>query len=127
MSSSRTEKGTFKKGSIPWNKNLKGFRPSKKTEFKTGELIGNIHPSWKGGVQITKKDCTYLWAGANKRVRRPRIIWENFYGPVPEGMVIIHVDGNRYNDDINNLKAITRAELLELNQKAKRYDKKRSL
>jgi hypothetical protein len=113
----RNKLGQFTNGFTPWNKNLKGFRPSKETEFKTGELIGDTHPSWKGGVQVTKKDCTYLWAGANKRVRRPRVIWESYYGPVPDKMVIIHVDGNRYNDDINNLKAITRAELLFFNSK----------
>jgi hypothetical protein len=112
--------GQFVKGSVPWNKGLKGFRPSKATEFKKGELVGNEHHSWKGGVQVAKNDCAYLWNGANKRIRRPRAIWESYYGPVPDGMVIIHVDGDRYNDNIDNLKAITRAELLELNQKSKK-------
>jgi hypothetical protein len=113
----RNKLGQFTNGFTPWNKGLKGFRPSKATEFKKGELIGKEHPSWKGGVQVIKNDCAYLWKGANKRARRPRVIWESYYGPVPEGMVIIHVDGDRYNDDIDNLKAITRAELLFFNSK----------
>ena len=116
----RNEKGQFVKGSITWNKGIKGFRPSPETEFKVGELVGEIHPSWKGGVQITKKDCAYLWYGANKRKRRPRAVWEEYYGTLPEGMVIIHLDSDKYNDDISNLKAITRAELLKINQQNKK-------
>ena len=116
----RNSKGQFIKGAITWNKGMKGFRPSKETEFKTGELVGEIHPSWKGGVQIMKKDCAYLWDGANKRKRRPRAIWEEHNGTLPEGMVIIHLDSDKYNDDISNLKAITRAELLKINQQNKK-------
>lgn len=115
----RNEKGQFVKGSTVWNKGMKGFRPSPETEFKVGELVGEIHPSWKGGVQKSKNDCAYLWDGANKRKRRPRAVWEEHNGTLPHGMVIIHLDSDKYNDDISNLKAITRAELLRLNSKNK--------
>ena len=115
----RNEKGQFVKGLVTWNKGMKGFRPSPETEFKVGQLVGDIHPSWKGGVQITKKDCAYLWNGANKRKRRPRAVWEQYHGTLPEGMVIIHLDYDKHNDDISNLKAITRAELLKLNKQNK--------
>jgi hypothetical protein len=115
----RNEKGQFVKGMITWNKGMKGFRPSPETEFKEGELVGEIHPSWKGGVQTPQNDCAYLWDGSNKRKRRPKAVWEQHHGTLPEKMVIIHIDGDRYNDDISNLKAITRAELLKLNQQNK--------
>lgn len=115
----RNEKGQFLKGSESWNKGIKGFRVSLDTEFKKGELVGDIHPSWKGGVQVNKNDCAYLWDGANKRKRRPRAIWEEHNGKLPDGMVIIHLNGDRYDDNISNLKAITRAELLRLNQQNK--------
>ena len=116
----RNEKGQFVAGANTWNKGIKGFRPSPETEFKVGELVGEIHPSWKGGVQVTKNDCTYLWDGANKRKRRPRAVWEEHNGTLPEGYVIIHLDSIKHNDDISNLKAITRAELLKLNRNNKR-------
>ena len=119
----RNSKGQFIKGVETWNKGLKGFRPSIETEFKPGQLVGEIHPSWKGGVQKSKNDCTYLWDGANKRKRRPRAIWEENYGEILSNYVIIHLDGNRYNDELNNLKAISRRELLQLNQKNKSYSK----
>lgn len=116
----RNEKGQFVAGANTWNKGIKGFRPSPETEFKVGELVGEIHPSWKGGVQVTKNDCTYLWDGANKRKRRPRAVWEEHNGTLPEGYVVIHLDMDAHNDDISNLKAITRAELLKHNRNNKR-------
>ncbi len=115
----RNEKGQFVKGATTWNKGMKGLRYSPETEFKTGELVGEIHPSWKGGVQIMKKDCAYLWDGANKRKRRPRAVWEEHNGTLPEGYVVIHLDSDKHNDDISNLKAISRKELLQLNQQRK--------
>lgn len=117
---SRDNKGNFKKGNIPWNKGKKGFNPSPETQFKSGDNhTGENHVSWKGGVQIIKNDCAYLWTGTNKRVRRPRKIYEENFGTIPEGYVIIHIDGDRYNDDPSNLKAISRSENLKRNQKSK--------
>ena len=114
------KKGTFKKGNVAWNKGMKGLRLSPKSEFKLGEKVGDIHPSWKGGVQNNKNDCAYLWDGANKRKRRPKAIWEEYNGTLPDGMVIYHLNGDKNDDDISNLKAITRAELLKINQQIKR-------
>lgn len=36
-----------------------------------------------------------------------QLIWEKYNGPIPEGMVITFLDGNKQNFDINNLMAIT--------------------
>jgi hypothetical protein len=116
----RNSKGQFVKGFTTWNKGMKGLRVSPNTEFKKCEQhTGENHPSWKGGTQIAKKDCAYLWDGVNKRKRRPRVIWEQHNGTLPDGYVVIHIDEDRYNDDISNLKAISRAELLKLNQSKK--------
>jgi hypothetical protein len=108
-------KGQFKPGSVPWNKGKKGLRVSPESEFKPGQLVGEGHPSWKGGVQQTKNDCTYLWDGANHRIRRPKKVYEDAYGPIPKGYIIIHLDGNKDNDSLSNLEAISRAELLRRN------------
>lgn len=64
-----------------------------------------------------KNDCTYLWDGTSKRTRRPRVAYEETFGPIPKEYVIIHKDGDRYNDDPNNLEAISRAENLKRNNK----------
>jgi len=106
--------GKFKKGNTPWNKG-KSVRLSPHSEFKKGEHVGKEHPSWKGGVQKPVNDCAYLWDGANKRVRRPRAVYEKEYGTIPKGYIIFHKDGNHKNDDLSNLEAIPRSELMKRN------------
>jgi hypothetical protein len=114
----RNEKGQFIKGLSPWNKGKKGFNPSPDTQFTSGDHhTGETHNSWKGGVQVMKKDCVHLWDGTGKRARRPRVVYEMYHGPIPKGYVIIHKDGDRHNDHPSNLMAISRSENLKRNRK----------
>ncbi len=39
-----------------------------------------------------------------------RVIWEMVHGPIPEGMIIDHLDGNALNNRIENLACKTRGE-----------------
>lgn len=39
-----------------------------------------------------------------------RSIWESYYGPIPEHFDIHHIDGNRGNNDISNLKCVSLQE-----------------
>jgi hypothetical protein len=105
----------FKKGNIPWNKDLKGIHLSPKSEFKKGERSGEKNNTWKGGVQTPVNDCVHLYDGVGKRKRRPRVIYEEHHGKLPNNYVIFHKNGNKYDDKIENLIAITRAELLKIN------------
>jgi hypothetical protein len=41
-----------------------------------------------------------------------RCIWEMFHGPIPEKMVIDHLDGNPWNNNINNLACKTQQQNL---------------
>lgn len=107
--------GKFKSGHKPWNAGLKGIRLSPGTEFRKGEKTGKDHPSWKGGEQIMKSDCVHLYSGTNKRVRRPKKVYEGAYGEVPKGFVLYHLDGDRHNDGSDNLIAIPRAVLVSVN------------
>ena len=109
-------KGQYEKGNKPWNTGKKGIHLSPATEFKEGEKTGESHPSWLGGIHMMQKDCAYVWDGANKRQRRPRKVYEENFGPIPTGYLIIHKDGNRYNDSPNNLEAISRAENMRRNK-----------
>lgn len=110
-------KTAFKKGHEPYNKGMKRGSVSPQTEFKEGEFVGKDHPSWKGGEQQISNDCVYLWAGANKRVRRPRKIYEEHYGKIPKGYCVWHIDGNKHNDEPSNLEAISRKEMMKRNFK----------
>jgi len=91
--------------------------PKNRTTWNKGDTALDKHPQWKGGVQHVRNDCVYITVAPNKRVRRPLLVWESVYGPLPKGYIILHKDGDRYNDDIDNLEAITRAELLSRNRK----------
>ena len=115
--------GRFKKGSVPHNKGktLKEYLSIDKiekirlTQFKFNAFVGKNHPSWRGGVQKNKIDCTYIWTGNKQRIRRPRKIYEEFIGKIPKGYVIYHKDGNKNHDWPSNLEAISRKELLKRN------------
>lgn len=115
----RDKKGRWAKGNKSGKRfsleNLRGNlfakgNPPNSTSFKVGEKVLDRHPSWRGGVQKNKKDCIYIAIAPNVRVRRPRYVWEQANGPLPPGFIIWHKDGNRYNDNLENLEAITRSE-----------------
>ena len=109
-------KGTFKKGNTPWNKGVKGLRLSPATEFKSdGSNTGDKHPSWGGGLQHNKRDGIIVWTGTNRRKPLSRKLYEDEYGKIPDGYIIYHIDGDKLNNDIDNLEAISRAELIKRN------------
>lgn len=39
-----------------------------------------------------------------------RIIWEMHHGPIPDGILIDHVDGNPFNNRLSNLRAVSHAQ-----------------
>ena len=107
--------GSFKKGHKTWNKGLKGIHLHPETEFKAGENVGADNASWKGGVQYSKRDGTILNTGCNTRSRRARVVYEKAHGKIPKGFVIIHLDWDKDNDNVKNLKAISRSDNLKRN------------
>lgn len=116
MSENRNRLGQFLRGLNPWNKNKKGIHLSPETEFKAGEEhTGENHPSWKGGEQVPENDCTHIWTATNERKRKPRMIYEEAHGLIPKGYVIYHKDGDKRNDALDNLEAISRGELMQRN------------
>jgi len=45
-----------------------------------------------------------------------RYNWEQVHGPVPKEMVVFKIDGDKYNDDIDNLCLVSRKDLAMLNR-----------
>lgn len=110
--------GRFKKGHIPANK---GTHPPTRgrmaeTQFKRGHLPHNTKPI---GYERTRKDG-YIEVKVKMRKSSPntndnfklkhRLVWEKEYGPIPEGHMVIFLDGDNRNFELSNLALISFAE-----------------
>ena len=84
----------FKKGNVP-----KNYRP-----------IGSERITKDGYIEIKVKD-------PNEWQLKHRVLWENQHGKIPENHILIFLDGNRLNCSIENLKLVSRSELLILNRR----------
>jgi hypothetical protein len=119
ITSGRT--GKFEHGNIPWNKGLKGVCTggrSRETHFHKG----NRPPGWKpiGAERITKdgyrqRKVTDTGYAPRDWVPIHRLIWIEERGPIPDGHVVIFVDGDKQNINIDNLACIGRAGLSWMN------------
>ena len=115
--------GHFKKGSIPWNKGLKGYMGANKTSFKKGTIPPNQVPI--GTESITKGGYIKVKVGEpNKWKLKQRYIYEQHYGEIPNNYNIIFADGNKMNFDIDNLIAVSKSEMLILNNNNLRFEDK---
>lgn len=60
------------------------------------------------GRKITKLNyCTFTF---KKTYYVHRVVYELFVGPIPKGYDINHIDGNKFNNNVCNLEAVTRSE-----------------
>lgn len=107
--------GRFKKGNIP--SPLCRPRGPNAGSFKKGNTPANHLPVGSEVVRTKDKLLQVKVAEPNVWRLKHRLVWEQANGPVPEGMLILFVDGNNQNCDINNLKLVSRREHLALNQR----------
>lgn len=123
--------GQFQKGQVSFNKgkkwdeymSKKGQANSRKTTFKKRNVPHNHRPV--GSERITIDGFSEIKvAEPNKWDLKSRVIYEKHFGKIPEGYIIIYLDGNKLNLELDNLKAISRAEELIMNKNKLRYDKK---
>lgn len=110
--------GKFRKGQIPHNKGKKMpkevYEKVKHTMFAKGNVPPNHRPV--GSERISKDGYIEVKvAEPNKWRLKQRVVYEETKGKIPEGCPIIFLDGNKRNFDIDNLRCITRSELLYLN------------
>lgn len=109
--------GQFKKGSVPWEK-TKGGREEYVKKLKGG----NSTSFRKGFVPYNTLDVgTVKWWGHLLKIKtesgwktRLRHIWEQKYGEIPKGYVVISVDGDPYTEDVNSLRLIPNKTLTVL-------------
>ena len=106
--------GAFKKGHKSWIAGTKGIRNSPATEFKPGQIPGNKTPV--GTVRVSHKK-TNGELRARVKIGEPSVwrdqalvVWENLHGPIPKGMIVHHHDRDSLNNEIGNLRLMTRAK-----------------
>lgn len=123
------KKHRFKKGHSAWNKGRKGisYPGSIATQFQKGHIRGNAARKYRpvGSIMIhnDKSGNQYRYIkiqghgpNSQKYIPLARHNWQQANGPVPEGMFIVHKDGNTLNDDPSNLVAVTRKGHVQLQQ-----------
>ena len=126
--------GRFPKGHVPANKGRTGFCPpgAEKGHFKKGHTPANTLPMFservderpdKTGVVLIKVPGpttapSHIRIGANQTSHwavKARWVWEREKGPIPDGHIVIHLDGDFRNCDIGNLDCVPRGVLAVLN------------
>jgi hypothetical protein len=117
--------GHFPKGNVPFNKGKKLpqelYEKAKPTMFKKGSIPQNTVPV---GTEIVTSDgyIKVKIAEPNKWELKHRLVWQQYKGKIPEGMIICFKDGNPNNTDIGNLAMLNRGEHLEMTRRGYRSE-----
>ena len=115
--------GRFSKGMTPWNKGLSYMPNNKETRFQKGNIphghreVGEERIDKYGYIQIKVAEPN-VWD------LKHRVIYKEHYGEIPDGHNIIFADGNKMNFDIDNLIAVSKSEMLILNNNNLRFEDK---
>lgn len=127
----------YPKGHSAWNKGLKGHLNSencKKTWFTKERILDKAKKSFgvpkvehigRGDKRLIclSEEIAYIKNKRNgktyanhKRIGYARFLLQQQGIEIPKGCVVYHIDGDYTNNNIGNLKIITRAELAKLNK-----------
>jgi hypothetical protein len=115
--------GRFTPGTIPPNKGKKMpyNANTASTQFKKGHLphntkyLGHERISREGYSEISVAETNpHTWF-ERRYVLKHKYLWEQKHGPVPQGMCLKALDGNRLNTDPANWELIPRAMLPLMN------------
>lgn len=110
----------YNKGRVPYNKGLKmtkeQYEKAKPTMFKKGNIPVFTH---NVGDEIIDKNGYIQIKITQPNVWKPkaRYIYEQHYGELDNSKQVIFADGNNRNFEIDNLIAVTKAEMLIMNQR----------
>jgi hypothetical protein len=120
--------GCFVSGQVPHNKGANcpegtgGRHPnSRRTQFRSGALphntkfLGHERVSKDGYVEVSIAETNPHTGFARRYVLKHKHVWEQANGPLPAGMALKCLDGNRLNTDPSNWEAVPRGVLARLN------------
>lgn len=124
--------GRFPKGHVPANKGKKmspeTYAKCAPTMFKKGQPSLNSAPI---GTETIKGTGDYIYVKIDDDPTVPsrknwkqkhHLIYEEHYGPIPEGYIVIFLDGNNRNFAPENLRAISKATNARMSQNHLRFD-----
>ncbi|MBA43596.1 MAG: HNH endonuclease [Magnetococcales bacterium] len=117
--------GQFIKGQESHNKGKKmPYNPnSARHQFKKGNKphntkhAGHERISVDGYIEVSINETNPHTGFERRYVLKHRHLWEKQNGPIPEGMCLKSLDGNKLNTDPSNWELIDRGTLAVLNQR----------
>ncbi len=115
----KPNKTAFKKGDIPWNKNLKGIHLSPQSEFKKGQDGMNYVPVGTISIRIDKNDKQRRWIKVKEHniwIEYATFVWIQNGNKIPKGYLIHHKDDDTLNDNIENLAIVDRVEHMNIHR-----------
>ena len=119
--------GRFEQGNTPWSKGRKmspeQYEKCMGTMFKAGErsktreVVGTENVDKYGYTWVKVSDYQYDPANPrNNWKMKHRLVYEQAYGPIPEGIKIIFLDGDKTNFNLDNLAPVTSSTICRMNQ-----------
>ena len=74
-------------------------------------VIDDNHQEFRGKKYYYRSNAGYFYGKiGTKTVSLHREVWKHFFGDIPEGFVIHHIDNDKSNNNIENLKLMSRSE-----------------
>lgn len=66
------------------------------------------------GYKFTRDEKTGYYLNSTLRMRIHRYVWEYYNGKIPDGYHVHHIDGDKSNNDISNLRLLTVSDHIKL-------------
>ena len=111
----------FQRGHVPANKGYKMskevYEKAKPTMFKKGNLPFNTQPvgTINKRLDTNGKFYSYIKIAHSNWQLLNRYLWEQNFGKIPPGMIVIFKDNNEDNFEISNLELISKKENMQRN------------
>ncbi|NTU88451.1 MAG: HNH endonuclease [Actinobacteria bacterium] len=114
--------GYYEQGHVPANKGTKGMTGANSASFGPGHVPGNLRPvgserTSKGYIYIKVRDT--IPEGGDWRdlwKMKHRVLWEKEKGPIPEGSLVVFINGDRADVRIENLMIVTKSQHAIMNK-----------